>query len=60
MGNVDGALTCRELVPAAPVGDAAWTVTWTAPALNHSGQFTECRASAFTADVREVQVVNVD
>ncbi|MFD9545457.1 ATP/GTP-binding protein [Streptomyces sp. NPDC060022] len=38
---------------------ATWTVTWTAPALNDGGQFTETRASAFTADVREVQVVNV-
>ncbi|MGW6093036.1 hypothetical protein ACWFRK_01180 [Streptomyces sp. NPDC055157] len=37
---------------------AAWTVT--APALDDGGQFTETRASAFTADIREVQVVNVD
>nr|WTB34975.1 hypothetical protein OG781_40825 [Streptomyces sp. NBC_00830] len=39
---------------------AAWTVTWTAPALSDGGRFTESRASAFTADVREVQVVDVD
>ncbi|MYT57980.1 ATP/GTP-binding protein [Streptomyces sp. SID7834] len=37
---------------------ATWTVTWTAPALNDGGQFTETRASEFTADVHEVQVVN--
>ncbi|MGW3828536.1 hypothetical protein ACWEAF_41530 [Streptomyces sp. NPDC005071] len=30
------------------------------PALDDGGQFTETRASAFTADIREVQVVNVD
>ncbi|MFD9749153.1 ATP/GTP-binding protein [[Kitasatospora] papulosa] len=37
---------------------AAWTVTWTAPALNHGGTFTETRATGFTAAVHEVQVVN--
>lgn len=37
---------------------ATWTVTWTAPALNDGGQFTETRATEFTADVHEVQVVN--
>ncbi|GAA3017483.1 ATP/GTP-binding protein [Streptomyces fulvorobeus] len=39
---------------------ATWTITWSAPALNDGGQFTETRASEFTADVREVQVVNTD
>ncbi|MFJ8770358.1 ATP/GTP-binding protein [Streptomyces clavifer] len=37
---------------------AAWTVTWTAPALGDGGQFTETRQAPFTVDVREVQVVN--
>ncbi|MFE4695338.1 ATP/GTP-binding protein [Streptomyces sp. NPDC056749] len=37
---------------------ATWTVTWTAPALNYGGQFTELRATEFTAAVHEVQVVN--
>ncbi|WSR53327.1 hypothetical protein OG279_37595 (plasmid) [Streptomyces sp. NBC_01201] len=37
---------------------AAWTVTWTAPALGDGGRFTETRQTEFTADVREVQVVN--
>ncbi|MGW0785039.1 hypothetical protein [Streptomyces sp. NPDC002913] len=37
---------------------ATWTVTWTAPALNDGGTFTETRQTPFTADVREVQVVN--
>ncbi|MER5556214.1 hypothetical protein ABT001_31875 [Streptomyces sp. NPDC002793] len=37
---------------------AHWTVTWTAPALGDGGQFTETRATGFTADVREVQVLN--
>ncbi|MFF5900912.1 hypothetical protein ACFY8O_34050 [Streptomyces argenteolus] len=39
---------------------ATWTVTWTAPALGDGGQFTETRATEFTADVREVQVVNTN
>lgn len=30
------------------------------PALDCGDQFTESRVSVFTADVREVQVVNVD
>ncbi|MEV7701292.1 ATP/GTP-binding protein [[Kitasatospora] papulosa] len=37
---------------------ATWTVTWTAPALNDGGTFTETRATEFTAAVHEVQVVN--
>ncbi|MGW4231230.1 hypothetical protein ACWEF9_18380 [Streptomyces sp. NPDC004980] len=37
---------------------STWTVTWTAPALNDGGTFTETRATEFTADIREVQVVN--
>ncbi|MFC8593205.1 ATP/GTP-binding protein [Streptomyces atroolivaceus] len=37
---------------------ATWTVTWAAPALNDGGTFTETRATEFTADVHEVQVVN--
>ncbi|MFJ8982398.1 hypothetical protein [Streptomyces sp. NPDC102282] len=37
---------------------ATGTVTWAAPALNDGGQFTETRATEFTADVHEVQVVN--
>ncbi|MFD6276008.1 ATP/GTP-binding protein [Streptomyces sp. NPDC060209] len=37
---------------------AHWTVAWTAPALNDGGTFIETRATEFTADVREVQVVN--
>ncbi|MFE6189294.1 ATP/GTP-binding protein [Streptomyces sp. NPDC056465] len=32
--------------------------TWTAPALNDGGTFTETRATEFTADVHEVQAVN--
>lgn len=35
-----------------------WTVTWTAPALNDGGEFTETRQTAFTAAVGEVQVLN--
>lgn len=35
-----------------------WTVTWTAPALNDGGTFTETRATEFTAAAHEVQVVN--
>ncbi|MFD9541210.1 hypothetical protein [Streptomyces sp. NPDC060022] len=37
---------------------ATWTVTWTAPALNDGGTCTETRQTAFTADGREVPVVN--
>ncbi|MER5618229.1 ATP/GTP-binding protein [Streptomyces sp. NPDC002215] len=37
---------------------ATWTVTWTAPALNDGGEFTETRQTAFTAAVGEVQVLN--
>ncbi|MFD9239868.1 ATP/GTP-binding protein [[Kitasatospora] papulosa] len=37
---------------------ATWTVTWTAPALNDGGTFTETRTTPFTAAVHEVQVVN--
>ncbi|MEU1932611.1 ATP/GTP-binding protein [[Kitasatospora] papulosa] len=37
---------------------AAWTVTWTAPALDDGGTFTETRTTPFTAAVHEVQVVN--
>ncbi|MFD5871698.1 ATP/GTP-binding protein [Streptomyces sp. NPDC060322] len=37
---------------------ATRTTTWTAPVLNDGGTFTEARATGFTADVREVQVVN--
>ncbi|MFC8645442.1 ATP/GTP-binding protein [[Kitasatospora] papulosa] len=37
---------------------ATWTITWTAPALGDGGTFTETRASEFTADVHEVQVLN--
>ncbi|MET9592057.1 hypothetical protein ABZY45_14015 [Streptomyces sp. NPDC006516] len=28
-----------------------WTITWTAPALNDGGRFTETRVTQFTADV---------
>ncbi|MFE3145983.1 hypothetical protein ACFXJ6_04840 [Streptomyces sp. NPDC059218] len=37
---------------------ATRTVTWTAPALNNGGEFTETRQTAFTAAVGEVQVLN--
>ncbi|MEU0304675.1 ATP/GTP-binding protein [Streptomyces sp. NPDC006175] len=37
---------------------STWTITWTAPALGDGGTFTETRQTAFTADVREVQVLN--
>lgn len=37
---------------------ATWTVEWQAPALGDAGQFTETRSTPFTADVREVQVLN--
>ncbi|MEU4506588.1 ATP/GTP-binding protein [Streptomyces sp. NPDC024089] len=37
---------------------ATWTVTWTAPALNDGGEFTETRQTAFTAAVGEVQVLD--
>ncbi|MFE7365786.1 ATP/GTP-binding protein [[Kitasatospora] papulosa] len=37
---------------------ATWTITWTAPALNDGGTFTETRTTPFTAAVHEVQVVN--
>ncbi|MGW9121980.1 hypothetical protein ACWGRV_36145 [Streptomyces sp. NPDC055663] len=37
---------------------ATWTVTWTAPALNDGGEFTETRQTAFTVAVGEVQVLN--
>ncbi|MFE2764604.1 hypothetical protein [Streptomyces halstedii] len=37
---------------------ATWSITWTAPALNDGGTFTETRRSEFTARVHEVQVVN--
>ncbi|RPK71404.1 hypothetical protein EES45_34755 [Streptomyces sp. ADI97-07] len=37
---------------------AHWTITWTAPALNDGGTFTETRTTEFTAEIHEVQVVN--
>ncbi|MET8748156.1 ATP/GTP-binding protein [Streptomyces sp. NPDC004728] len=37
---------------------ATWTVTWTAPALNDGGEFTETRQTAFSVRVGEVQVLN--
>ncbi len=37
---------------------AHWTVTWTAPALNDGGTFTETRTTEFTAAVHEVQILN--
>ncbi|MGW4232231.1 hypothetical protein ACWEF9_23575 [Streptomyces sp. NPDC004980] len=37
---------------------STWTITWEAPALRDGGQFTETRQTPFTADIREVQVVN--
>ncbi|TXR91756.1 ATP/GTP-binding protein [Streptomyces sp. col6] len=37
---------------------ATWAVTWTAPALGDSGQFTEIRHADWTVRVVEVQVLN--
>ncbi|MEU6987373.1 ATP/GTP-binding protein [Streptomyces sp. NPDC046324] len=37
---------------------ATWTVEWQAAAFGDAGEFTETRATPFTADVREVQVLN--
>ncbi|WP_406485530.1 ATP/GTP-binding protein [Streptomyces microflavus] len=37
---------------------AAWTITWTAPALGDAGEFNETRQTTWTAHVGEVQVLN--
>ncbi|MGW3661432.1 ATP/GTP-binding protein [Streptomyces sp. NPDC005151] len=37
---------------------ATWTVDWTATGVGDSGQFTETRQTAWTAQVQEVQVLN--
>ncbi|MEV7167536.1 ATP/GTP-binding protein [Streptomyces microflavus] len=37
---------------------ATWSITWTAPALGDEGEFTETRATAWTAWIGEVQVLN--
>ncbi|MFB7211894.1 ATP/GTP-binding protein [Streptomyces sp. NPDC056255] len=34
------------------------TATWTAPALNDGGEFTETRQTAFSVQVGEIQVLN--
>ncbi|MET8747877.1 ATP/GTP-binding protein [Streptomyces sp. NPDC004728] len=37
---------------------ATWTITWTAPALNDGGTFTETRQTTFSVRGGEVQVLN--
>lgn len=39
---------------------ATWSITWNAPALGDEGEFTETRATAWTARVGEVQVLNTN
>ncbi|MFD3651719.1 hypothetical protein ACFWVT_31655 [Streptomyces cyaneofuscatus] len=39
---------------------ATWSIAWTAPALGDEGEFTETRATAWTAWVGEVQVLNTN
>ncbi|MEV7297719.1 hypothetical protein AB0N79_39920 [Streptomyces microflavus] len=39
---------------------ATWSITWTAPALGDEGDFTETRATAWTAWVGEVQVLDTN
>ncbi|WP_367540368.1 ATP/GTP-binding protein [Streptomyces globisporus] len=39
---------------------ATWSIAWNAPALGDEGEFTETRATAWTAWVGEVQVLNTN